>query len=271
MKKYILSLIIVSAFLSFTPYVFVEANSGFIPGQIWYSSEELTAGETVDIHTAVWNTEKNSISVKVQFYDKDVILGTRDIILSSLELKDVYIPWKVTSGDHIISAKITSSTATVSGKKENITLERSSTAKDKQFVPVVSKNEKGEEVDSSIEKKIEGTGEKINEMLPEEVSTFISEKFTVIENFREEKGDQVDIAKEEAKKQVDVIKSEEKSGKAPTSNAGIEDATEKPITYIKLFLFTALSFILGSKIVFYGLSILIIYFILRFIYRKLRG
>ena len=274
-KKYFgYLLIVISVFLSSTSYVFADASSGFIPGQIWYSSEELVAGETVNIHTAVWNAEKNSISVKVQFYDKSVILGTRDITLASLELKDVYIPWKVTSGDHVISAKITSSIATVSGKKENVTLERSSTSNDKQFVPVVAKNEKGEEVENSIENKLENTGEKINEMLPEEVSTFISDKFTAIEDFRVEKSDKVDIAKEKAQTEMDIIKSKEVAegdSKTVASSTNIEDATEKPITYIKLFLFTALSFILGSKIVFYGLSIVIIFLILRSIYRKLRG
>ncbi|HLP86603.1 MAG TPA: hypothetical protein VK153_01880 [Candidatus Paceibacterota bacterium] len=273
MKKYFVFLFIVFTFLSLNLKVFADASSGFIPGQIWYSNDNLVAGETVNIHTAVWNAEKNSISVKVQFYDKDTILGTRDIVLSSLELKDVYIPWKVTSGDHTISAKITSSVVTISGKKENVTLERSSTSNDKQFVPVVAKNEKGQEVESSIENKLGNAGEKINEMLPEEVSTFISDKFAVVENFREEKSGQVDIAKEKANKEMEVIKSREKEngGKVASASTDTMSATEKPITYIKVFLFTILSFILASKFIFYGLLIIILFLILRSIYRRIRG
>ena len=97
--------------LFLTPLTFTYGaeiiNSGFIPGQIWYSSEELIEGQTVNIHTAIWNGEKNSITAKVEFYDKNVILGTRNIIVASETSKDVSISWKVTAGDHLISASIT--------------------------------------------------------------------------------------------------------------------------------------------------------------------
>ena len=275
MKKYYFStLIILFTFLVLPICVFAVTNSGFIPGQIWYSKDVLIQGDTVNIHTAVWNGEKESISAKVEFYDKNVILGSRDITLATLELKDVYIPWKVTAGDHIISAKIISSQQTVSGKKEQVTLGRNATSNDKQFVSVVSKNSKGEPVSGTdaIKNQIEDTSQKIGELIPESVSNTVSNGFTSVENFREETLVQINKTKDETQKELDQMKGVEltvsKSGIKKTS---VEDATKKPITYIKIYLFAILSFIFANKIIFYGVLIFIIFLFLRFIYRRIRN
>jgi len=276
MKKYFLFLfIILSTFIALPIYAEVVANSGFIPGQIWYSKEPLIEEDTVNIHTAVWNGEKDPLSVKIEFYDKNVILGSRDIVLSSLELKDVYISWKITSGDHVISAKIISSLATISGKKEKVILSRITTSNDKQFVPVVVKNDVGEPVSSTdlLKTQIDKTNSKINSILPEKVSTSISNSFTVVDDFRDKTFEQVTTVKDETQKEINLIKSEEKKQTlAQTLDVknNIEDAVKKPIAYIKLFLFSALTFIFGNKIVFYGLLILIVFYIIRSIYRKIR-
>jgi outer membrane protein assembly factor BamB len=150
MKKYFLCLlIIISTTLSIPVFAETQVNSGFIPGQIWYSKIDLVEGDTVNIHTAIWNGEKEILSAKVEFYDKNVILGSRDITLASLELKDVYVPWKITAGDHVISAKIISSQATVSGKKEKVDLDRVTTSNDRQFVSVLVKDFDGVPVNST--------------------------------------------------------------------------------------------------------------------------
>jgi hypothetical protein len=275
MKKYFLfSSIIISTFLLLPVYVLAVTNSGFIPGQIWYSKDTLVEGDTVDIHTAVFNGEKNSILAKVEFYDKNVILGSRDITLTSLELKDVFVSWKVTSGDHVISAKITSSQQTVLGKKEKIILGRNETSDDKQFVSVVVRNDKGEPISetNTIQNKLENTGEKINDLLPKEVSDSISSSFTVVENFRTNTSVQINKTKEETKKEIASMESEDKSildkvAKEPN----LEDSTKKPITYIKLFLFTILALIFSNKILFYVVLVLVVFFILRKIYRLIRN
>ena len=105
-KLFIYSLLI----LFLTPVTFIYSaetmNSGLIPGQIWYSSEKLVEGQTVNIYTAVWNGGKNPITMKVEFYDKNVILGSREVVVDPFELKNVSIPWKITAGEHAISAKI---------------------------------------------------------------------------------------------------------------------------------------------------------------------
>jgi hypothetical protein len=81
----------------------------------------------------------------------------------------------------------------------------------------------------------------------------------------------VTAIKNDTQKKIDQINSDNKAIEISPSGVSLSDATQKPIAYIKLFLFSLFAFILGSKIIFYGLSILIIFLITRFIYRKIRN
>lgn len=265
MKKYLISLFIILSAILISPVdVWATDNSGFIPGQIWYSKETLIEGETVNIHTAVWNGEKNSVSIKVEFYDKNIILGSRDVVLAPLELKDVYISWKITAGDHIISAKIVSSVSIISGKQEKIVLDRIATSNDKQFVSVTVKNNQGVLIGK--------TGSEISDIIPENIKTSVTENFNLVDDFRNETLSKVILAKEEAQKEVNLIKSDNKTTiQNLAEKSSIEGATKKPIAYIKLFLFSVLSFIFSNKIIFYGLLVLIAFYILRKIYRVIRN
>lgn len=278
MKKLFLSLLIIFSIIS-SSLVYAEtfSNSGFIPGQVWYSKDKLIEGDTVNIHTAVWNGEKSPLSIKVEFYDKNVILGSRDIILDTLELKDVFISWKVTAGDHIISAKIISSLATILNKKEKVVLGRIETSDDKQFVSVVVKNNFGESVTDAdlLNNQIGKTTAEINSLVPKSISNPVSEGFSIIDDFRSKTFAKIDAAKTETKKEIGKVLGtstiEQKIPNKIDNMSSTQDAIKKPIAYIKLFLFSILSFILGSRIVFYSLIALILFFIFRGVYRKIRN
>lgn len=264
--------------LIFLPnFVFASSTSGFIPGQIWYSSENFVEGETVNIYTAVWNSGTNPLSVKIEFYDKNVILGTREVTLSPAELKSVYVPWRITLGDHTISAKIVSSSENISGTKEKITLENTKTSNDRQFVSVTVKNSEGESTSpasDAIKNQIEKTSNEIKSVVPESVNSSVSSVTSDIDNFRSESYVKVSSAKSDVKDEISYLKEQKNS---PTieektqTKSNIEDSIKEPVAYIKLFLFSVVAFILGNKFVFYAVLILLIFFILKFIYLRLRN
>jgi hypothetical protein len=274
MKKYFVFLLIVlSTILVFPVNALAVANSGFIPGQIWYSKDILVEGDTVNIHTAVWNGEKDSVSVKVEFYDGSTILGSRDIVLASSELKDVYIPWKITAGDHIISAKITSSTTTVSGKKSDVVLGIVTTSNDRQFIPVVVTNSQGVPVSTATDAlttQIDKTTTEIDSIVPGNIRTPVADAVSTVDNFRDKTSTQINKDKDATQKEVDLFKSGSTTNNT-NSNTNIEDATKKPITYIKLYLLTILAFIFNNRIVFYALLLIVVVYIIRFIYRTIRN
>jgi len=266
MKRYFFFIVLIAGFL--LPLIYTFANTGFIPGQIWYSKDNLSEGETVFIHTVVWNGGKENLQAKVEFYDKNVILGSRDVTVQPNQLKEVNISWKVTSGDHTISAKIISSSITSNGKKEIIILENNKTEENKVFVPVSISKVNGEPATSSdvIKNELDKAGSKIGDVIPESVSTPVSDIVDKVDSFRDDTSVKIIESKEKAKEEIKALDIDINTDSAKEAVS----ATDKPITYIKLFLLTILGFIFTNKIVFYGLIIIAVFFILRTIYLKIR-
>jgi hypothetical protein len=264
--------------------------TGFIPGQIWYSKDPFVEGDTVKVYTALWNNGTSPLSAKVEFYDKNVILGFRDIVVQASKLQEVYISWKVTSGDHSISAKIISPSITSDGKKEKISVENNITETDKRFIPIVINTIEGTPATTSdvLKNQMEKATSSLSDIVPNSVSKPVSENVGVVDSFRVNTLEKITENKIIAEQKIDELKKAEesvalkdttkdsKTGKSVTSgsnssNVGIEDATEKPITYLKLIFLSILSFIFGSQIIFYLIIVLFIFLLVRFIYRKIRN
>jgi len=274
MKKYFFIFILLS-FLLFLPgaqlvYAEVSVSSGFIPEQIWYSKDTLIPGETVKIHTAIWNGGTSSLNASVGFYDKNVILGVRNVVIPASTLMDVSISWKVTGGDHFISARITSSTITKNGKKENIVLDHKITPEDHVFVPVVIKKQDGSVATSSdlIKSEVDKINSIINDVIPSSLSSPFLSNFNSIDKIRSDTSNKVTTLKQDTQKSLNKMGKAVPNSKTPTASVS---GVDKPIAYLKLIFLSIASFILNIKIVFYGLLVIIILFILKFIYRKIRG
>ena len=280
MRKYFL--IFLFAFLLTTPLAHADvlSTTGFIPGQIWYSKDTLIEGDTVKIYTAIWNNGTTPLSAKVEFYDKNVILGTRDVVVPSLQLVETSVSWKVTSGEHSISAKIISPSTTKSGKKEPLTLTTNTTDVYSQFVPVVLKTMDGKPATNSdvLKNQLDKASMSIDSLLPDVVSEPISNNLGFVEQFRDDTLSKITETKTAAKSKLDELKKvndPKVNTKVTNSNQSVkktslDDATEKPITYLKLIFFSILSLIFGSKFIFYLLIAFIVFLIIRGIYRKIK-
>ncbi len=274
MRKY---LIILISLLFLNPtFSYAETSvvtTGLIPGSIWYSSEPLKEKDIIKIYTAVWNGGTKDLNVKVEFYDKTTVLGVREVVALKNSLKEVSIPWVVTSGDHSISAKIITSTVGTANLKQNISLSVSETDKDNVFVPVAVKVIDGVPVSSKdiIKNQVEQAVGDIDKIVPASVSEKVSENFNVIETFRVENNTRIQADKEAAKEKQKIARERYDSNIAAGKASTVSENTEGPIANVKLFFLIILGFILGSKIVFYGLIILIIFWILRSIYNKIRN
>lgn len=281
MKKYIFIFVIVSLFSTQRTFAEVSVTTGIIAGQIWYSQDPLIEGQTVKIHTAVWNGDDKPLVARVEFYDKNVILGTRDIEVQAQSLKDVSVSWKVTAGDHSISAKIISSSVISDGKKQNVTLDWIATQEDRTNVSVVIKKPDGTEVKSVdlLKDQVEKAGSKLQDIIPPSVTSNIN-SFDVL---RDTTYTQIQENKINAQKEIETLSATKVKSETKTStksntvtpevskNLNVIDSAQKPLAYLKLFFFSILSFIFGYKIIFYGLLALLVYVILRYFYRKIRN
>ncbi len=286
MKKYLILFIFILIFNINSAFAAVIDTAGFIPGQIWYSKENPNEGEKINIYTVVWNGGGNDLTVRIEFYDKNVILGTRDIVIQKEQIKEVSIPWKVTAGDHVISARIVSSTIALNGKKEDIKLINSITTEDHKFIPAVIKNVNGDSVTSSdlIKNEVSITTAKISDFIPNSVSESVTKNVDKIENFRDATLIKINYEEDHAKKELINFNNLEGKGneslntdsftKTGTKTSVIvspnKNLVEKPLTYLKIYTLTLCGYIFSHKVIFYGLLIIILFNILRFVYHKIK-
>lgn len=261
MKKiFYLFIILVLGFFSYAEAE-ISTPTGIIPGAIWFSQEKLIADETVKIYTAIWNGEKQELKAKIEFYDKNIVLGSREIIIAEDQLKEVSISWKVTSGDHIINAKIISS---VFGD-QSVILDNNETEKKRIFIPVkvIEADVEESTTQNVVKNKLEETTEELGDIIPDSITGKASNFFNEIDILREDLSGTISVTKDQAKEEIKKIENDESS--QDLSDDGKK--FEKPLAQAKLFSLQVLSFILEHKIVFYLLILLIIFLLLRFVYR----
>ncbi len=289
--------IIIFIFLFFisSSNIYAESSTGFLPGQIWYSNDDLVEGNTVSIYTAVWNADANPISMRVEFYDKNVILGYRNIEVPVKSLVEVSLPWKVTSGDHSISAKIISPKLISGTKKEPISLNHSETNKDKKFIPVMIKSVNASSLKDTVVAKnsLGDIPSKINEVLPTSVSNLLLTSISKIENIRQDLQLSTEKSKEEIQKNIkvsDVVSDLETFIKNDGATVNGSDynsvknsndsslnksknflSSGHPFEYVKLFFLSSINFILKNQVIFYSLLFLLCIRLLGFVISFIRN
>ncbi len=272
-KKYAFILFIFASIFFTRAAGAVDSYSvGFVQQQIWYSKSPLVEGDNVKIHTVVWNGTSASISLHVEFDDKNVVLGSRDVLLDPSTLKDVSISWVVTSGDHYISAKITSSNTKGATDKIDVTPNTNQTSIDHQFVPVTIKTVDGNQASSAdiIKNEVSKANSEIKNIVPSNIVDTTANLFSSIDSNRQNTYNNLLSIEKDTQKHLDGLNTNQKSQIQTPQNGKLFDATEKPITYVKLFLVGTLMLVFGNAIIFYSLCGLVLFITIRFIYRKIR-
>jgi hypothetical protein len=267
MKKFGISLLLLISLLPLKGFA-QASTAGFVPGSIWYSIDPFEEGDKVQIYTVIFNPDNRELDGTVVFFDNSTLLGTKNFAANGKSVKDVYINWTVTAGDHKIFAKIENAKFLISaGKYEEVYLAENETPKSsrevsKKIVPITASasTSTNSTTDSTI-KNIENT---ILNKTPDTVSKPILSAATAVEDFRAISAVSTENKKTEIGNQIKVLN----SGKA-SSNSKIQTASKflKPFKYAELFFFTLFSFIFNNKIVFYGVSLILIFFVLRFFFR----
>lgn len=281
-KFFPLVIFFLAVFLSNAGSVFAQdsslSNTGFIQENIWYSKEPLVDGASVQIHTIIFNSRIEPLSGTVQFFDNEILLGKKDFSVAGGAVKDMSIDWRVTAGNHAIHAEILNSKITTAdGKIESILLEQNKTGTSKRTVAkkIVPENKSADISGSSSDQilnAIDTAGAFIQEKTPDVVAKPVEAAARAVDGWRDETGKTLENKKIEAQKQ---IKEDGKiTGTIEIGNDGAkitpsESALEKPFNYVKLFFFKLASYVFNHKILFYPLSGLLIFWLLRFGWRRI--
>ena len=245
-----------------------DSNIGFVSGNIWYSQDPFEEGDKIKIYTFIFNPDNRELFGTVIFFDKTILLGKKDFTIPAKTANDISIDWTVTVGDHTIFAKIENAKFLVSkGKYEEVYLAENETEKSSRTVSkkIISK----ENSETSSETNTGTTVLDIKKIIEEKTPTFITEPIAstvnTLEEFRINTNIASDNKKEEIKNEIKIL-----DAKKTTSKENIKtNPFLKPFKYVEVFLLTVFSFILNNTILFYGILTIVVFFILRFIGKKI--
>jgi len=288
-KGNILIAIVLTLFLMPIFTVFAEnPKAGFIPENIWYSKDPFQEGDKIKIYTLIFNGDQRELSGTVFFFDKTTFLGNKDFTVQGKGMKDISIDWTVTPGDHVIFGQIQNAKFLMpNNTHQEANLSETKTQESKRSVSKkILSNDIPEATNST--KPTESTGivsniqNLIEENTPEIVSKTIDTTTNTLEDFRTEMGTFSSEKKEEVKKEIKELLAEEKTNtlKGVASNDSTEKSKVensvpasqgvflKPFKYTELFALSLFSTVFNNKYIFYGLIVLIIFFIVRFIIKR---
>ena len=245
-----------------------DSNTGFVSGNIWYSQDPFEEEDKIKIYTFIFNPDSRELSGTVIFFDKTVLLGKKEFTLPAKTANDISIDWTVTVGDHTIFAKIENAKFLVSkGKYEEVYLAENETEKNSRTVSKKIISKENPEVNS--ETNTGTTVSDIKKIIEEKTPNFIAEPIvstvSTLEEFRINTNIASDNKKEEIKSEIKILDAKKTTSKENTKT----NPLLKPLKYVEVFLLTIFSLILNNKILFYGFLIVIVFFILRFIWKKI--
>ena len=272
----------------FSPFLTLKAqtsNAGFIPSNIWYSKDPFQEGDKIQIYTLVYNPDGNTLTGTIYFFDNTLFLGNKDFSVSPKSSSNISIDWTATAGDHTIFAQIQNAKFILSnGKYETASLNEIKSDESKRTIAKtiipdsngVTNNNNTGDTSSSITNVIKNN-------TPTFVSKSIDSTVSTLEGIRNNISATSDQNKTKIQKQIDTLnkttdttnttnsKNTKKVDIAKTNqinkNTTNPNPVLKPLMYVELFFLSVASFIFGSKLIFYGLILLIIFFILRYLWR----
>lgn len=249
--------------------VYAQSNAGFVRGNIWYSKDSLEEGDKVKIYTAIFNPDSRELSGAVTFLDNTIFLGKKNFVVGTKGVKDVSIDWTATVGTHTIFGRIDGAKFLVSaGKYEEADLTENETEKSSRTVSKKITSKTTEEIKSGlsisdIASSIENTEKFVEEKTPDYVIKPVVSTLNAVENFRQDTATLSNNKNEEIKNEIKTLDNK----KTGTTIKTQTNRFLKPFKYVELFFLYLISFIFNNKFIFYGVLVLVVFFILRYILR----
>jgi hypothetical protein len=266
LKKAGMVLFIIFSLLPISKVLAQTTNAGFVPQNIWYSEDPFTEGDKIKIYTLIFNPDTRSFSGTVDFFDNSTLLGTKDFSIAATSAKDVYINWTVTAGDHEIFGQIenakflnSDSTYTNASITDNKTSTSSRTVASKIVAQNINNgiNSVNGEFNSTVNsiQNIGNTAEKFVPKAAVQAGTTIT---NTLDGWRGNTSTTLQSAQLQTKNTLNTLSS--------SKNTTNTNAFQKPFTYVKWLVLTILAAIFKYKLLFYGILIVIIFWILRYIW-----
>ena len=113
MTRFPICISIALLFLFAAPVYAQSINAGFPSGAVWLSKTNVTAGDAVELFTAVYNGGEEKLTGTVVFTVDEKRVGSQSVELTSGASQLVSVEWKAEKGEHKIAANIEGASSAV--------------------------------------------------------------------------------------------------------------------------------------------------------------
>ena len=261
-----------------------NSNAGFVPANIWYSEDPFEEGDKVKIYTVIFNPDSRQLSGSVIFFNNSVFLGKKDFMAEAKSVKDVYLDWTATAGEHSIFGKIENAKFLVSpGKYEEVYLAENETSKSsrtvsKKIIPEAAEAETDTTpspifniVNALTSEPLKDIGGIIGNNTPEFIARPALATAGAIEEVRSSTGAALKTKREKIKEDIRAL--DAKTGEPVSESSSLEAEPSqflKPFKYTELFALALFSTTFNNKFIFYSLLALVVFFLLRYLVKRVR-
>ncbi|MDP3958436.1 MAG: Ig-like domain-containing protein [bacterium] len=236
-------------------------NAGFAPQSIWYSKDPFFAGERVTIHTIVVNSGSVELSGTVEFYDGETLLGRASVTVPpGGSFAEASVPWKVTEGRHTIFALLKDVKV---GGNVSVALENSRTGESEKFVAAAKAAAATSTALGYVEEKLAAAKSYAEEKLPAPVVEAGNAAAAKLEAARATGQSWADAENEKAKEIIREMNEAKPSAAYTTGST----ALKKPFAYAREFFTSLLGSVFANAYIFYGVLLILLFFVLRFVKR----
>ena len=284
----IFSFIAIIAIVFFANTTKTFAGTGFLGGPMWINPEVPADGDLVTLHALFHNAEPNQLSGDVLFYDGSVLLGRESTVIAPGGISTTSVTFRISAGDHIFSAITGNLVEDVGdGKTEQFALAPQTVQLPNISVP----SKAGSSLNATIvpggtvpgsnqispNNPLAGVINQVNQAktdiissIPSSVTSPVVDTASSVDTWRTQNSNMLDQAIKDANAQVKSVNGlaadqQKKYGSVALST----NFVDRPFAYVKLFFFTLLAFLYSHSFVFYGIILIVAYFIGRAIWNKI--
>lgn len=262
------------------------ASTGFLGGPMWIDPESPQDGQYINLSALFHNAEPNQLTGVVSFYDGNILLGNKSITINPGSVSTATVSFSIGAGDHSFSATVGTMTENLgNGQTEPFVLSPQtvelpsihvdSKAGNSLNATVVSNTSSFNQL--SPNNPLAPVVSQVNQLegsvisgINSSVGNPISNAISGLENWRTTNSDLINQqtkASSEVIQKLKTLPSIQNTQKKTLS----PNFFDGPFAYVKYFFLTLLSYLYSHSIVFYGTAILLIFIIMRFVFRKLAG
>jgi hypothetical protein len=253
----------------------VHAATGFVSSPLLLSPEAPRDGDTVTLSVLFHNDEDKPISGTVLFYDGETLLARRPVTIPAGDVSISAVTFEISSGIHKFSATISDLGEGVVLLETTVTLPPKLVTKKLGFGLGAQASGDGSASESAILQKVDKVEEAIVSVVPPAAREVVLNVAGSFDDWREATGEQFAKERDEV---AAIIAAGEKIDTANAARKPGTKAIEKPATADngpanearRVFL-GAIAFLFATPVAFYFGAVLVLYFIIRFIVRRIQA